>query len=148
METCGREKCVFKKSQIETYVKRPYPKILMLNFTWNEADIPCTELLKVLLSFEDGLRMSHLYKMEWDARAINDKEYNLRAMVCFVGAHYLIFIRERTVPNESKLMIRSNQSTVKWKLFNDTQIQEFPEWAAVVEYCIDSKCLPTLLIME
>jgi hypothetical protein len=35
-----------------------------------------------------------------------------------------------------------------WKLYNDTEVKLFMDWGEVVQYCISSKCIPTLLFFE
>jgi hypothetical protein len=39
-------------------------------------------------------------------------------------------------------------NTTEWKLYNDTNIQFFSNWGEVVNFCVTSKCLPTLLFYE
>jgi hypothetical protein len=43
---------------------------------------------------------------------------------------------------------QNGRYTREWKLYNDTQVQDFRDWAEVVHYCISSKCIPTLLFYE
>ena len=35
-----------------------------------------------------------------------------------------------------------------WHLFNDTQIEIFHDWYAVVQYVIQANCCPTTIIYE
>lgn len=60
-------------------------------------------------------------------------------MICYVGAHYLIFLRN------PELKVDKYKSS-KWKLYNDTEIKEFRNWLQIVTYCIENKCIPTVLI--
>lgn len=62
-------------------------------------------------------------------------------MICFVGAHYLIILRN---PD----LLQNKYSRDKWRLYNDTQIKNFRDWSQVTKYCIESKCLPTVLLYE
>lgn len=64
-------------------------------------------------------------------------------MICFVGKHYLVFIRSPN-PNADKYRYQSI-----WTLFNDTQIKDFKNgWTEVVDYCVDTKAVPTLLVYD
>ncbi len=58
--------------------------------------------------------------------------YNLHSIVCFVGKHYLIFILKGET----------------WTLFNDSVIKRYFTWNQLVDYCLDTKSLPTLLTFE
>ena len=58
--------------------------------------------------------------------------YNLHSIVCFVGKHYLVFILKGDT----------------WTLFNDAVIKRYFTWNQLVDYCLDTKSLPTLLTFE
>lgn len=62
-------------------------------------------------------------------------------MILYVGAHYLIFMKN---PDLKKEGYCSN----KWKLYNDTSVKEFHYWSDVATYCLEGGCLPTILIYE
>ena len=61
-----------------------------------------------------------------------DYTYNLHSIVCFVGKHYLIFIHKGDT----------------WTLFNDGVIKRYFTWNQLVDYCLDTKSLPTLLTFQ
>ncbi len=61
-----------------------------------------------------------------------DFSYNLHSIVCFVGKHYLVFILKGDT----------------WTLFNDGNIKRYFTWNQLVDYCLDTKSLPTLLTFE
>lgn len=60
-------------------------------------------------------------------------------MICFVGAHYLIFLRNPALKIDK-------YNITKWKLYNDTEIKEFRDWNSILKYCLENKCIPTVLI--
>ena len=62
-------------------------------------------------------------------------------MILFVGAHYLIILRN---PD----LLHDRTAINKWRLYNDTQIKDFRDWSQVTKYCVESKCLPTVLFYE
>lgn len=55
-----------------------------------------------------------------------------------MGAHYFIFVNEKL----------NGERTCSWKLYNDTSVEFFSNWNDVVQYCVASKCIPTLLFYE
>jgi hypothetical protein len=74
-------------------------------------------------------------------RATKDKEieYHMNSFICFSGAHYYIFVAEK----------RANGSlTKRWRLYNDTFNEKFDDWYSVVNFCITSKSVPTVLMYE
>lgn len=61
-------------------------------------------------------------------------------MILFVGAHYMIILR-----NPESYQDRNSN---KWRLYNDTQINDFKDWSEVLTYCFEQRCFPTVLIYE
>lgn len=59
-----------------------------------------------------------------------------------MGAHYLTFIR-RPLPSKY-----STTKTAKWVLINDEKCTMMEDWAQLVGYCVESRCMPTLLVYE
>eukprot|EP00347_Sterkiella_histriomuscorum_P020796 403336428 len=144
---CERKNCLKKKAKISQIIEKPYPKILVLNFNWSQEEIKSVDLLQLLLSLEDGVKMQHFYEVQ-QRETINDqKGYNLKAIVCYVGAHYLVLIRQNN-SNSSINISSPKKNRANWRLFNDTKIEDLQEWYDVVNYLLDSKCTPTLIIYE
>ena len=54
---CEDPKCKYQKSQIETEVLEPYPKILALNFNWSNTDVSSKDILKIFTSVRDHLAL-------------------------------------------------------------------------------------------
>ena len=52
-----------------------------------------------------------------------------------MGKHYLCFIRDQNAKET-------------WTLYNDSRYEPGMTWTEVVSYCIDTKCIPTVLIFE
>ena len=57
VDTCENEKCKIKKSYVHSYLFPSYPTILNLNFNWNVDQSSCADLLKIYISFTDGLAL-------------------------------------------------------------------------------------------
>lgn len=66
---------------------------MMLGLNWNvqkDEDVKSEDILNFGLSLRDKISITNIFKISENS---NNKEYNIKALVCFVGAHYLIFIR-------------------------------------------------------
>ena len=102
----------------------------MLSFNWANEEIRSAELLQIFASIVNGLQMSHLYTVPTLTRYGSEKyfalcsnpyrTYDIKAIVCFVGAHYLVFIRRP--PAQARF------TKAQWLLFNDTKVQPFDSW--------------------
>ena len=71
---------------------------------------------------------------------VSEEEYILKAVVCFLGAHYMTYIK--------------NKSSMKdgipvWKLYDDYKpIQIYSSWKDIMEKILEFGTLPTVLIYE
>ncbi|CDW73817.1 ubiquitin carboxyl-terminal hydrolase-related protein [Stylonychia lemnae] len=137
---CDKKTCVFKESTYFQTIEAPYPKTLVLNFNWQADEAKSVDLLQVFLTLDDRVKLNHLYKIPSNDLSIDQKAYSLKAFTCFLGAHYLVFIRQQI--ENTKI------SSGSWKLFNDLLIKDFDEWYDVINFCLESKCIPTLIIYE
>ncbi len=117
-------------------IKAPYPSILNLGFNWNVSheEVKAENILNFLLSLQNQLKISDIFEIEQRDYAASLDYYSIRSIVCYVGAHYLVFMKAST--------------SSQWTLFNDSSIKHFQKWIDVVEYCIDTKCIPTMLVLE
>ena len=64
-------------------------------------------------------------------------DYILKGVVCFLGAHYLTFIKQ----------VDSKNAPV-WKLYDDEKISILPRWCDVIHKILTLQMLPTLLVYE
>ena len=62
--------------------------------------------------------------------------YQIKAVSCFIGAHYLSFVRMRDI-NDSY-----------WRMYNDDESEILPNWAEVLTKMLDMKTQPTILFYE
>ncbi len=46
-----------------------------MNFNWSQEEMPTVDLLKIMLSFQDGLRLSQLYEVDQNDR-FDQERYN------------------------------------------------------------------------
>ena len=69
------------------------------------------------------------------------RPYRLVGLVCFYGAHYVSFYRELDMPKYSSI-------EPKWKIYDDTQIEEFYYWKDVIKRCAETIMRPTVLFYQ
>jgi hypothetical protein len=95
-EYCERPTCNFKLSQKSTYIRQPFPQVLLLNFNWSTVEISCADLLKVYISFADSISLRDFYKMSPEIeKQKNLLDYDIVSFTVFVGAHYMIFVAQK-----------------------------------------------------
>ncbi len=62
-------------------------------------------------------------------------------LVCFYGAHYVSFYRDLDPPKFSFI-------EPKWKIYDDTNIEEFYSWKDVVKRCAETVMRPTIIFYQ
>ena len=62
--------------------------------------------------------------------------YILKAMVCFLGAHYMTFV---------KLIIDEHPV---WRLYDDSEISIYQDWTQILYKILEFGTLPTVLVYE
>lgn len=66
--------------------------------------------------------------------------YQLKGMICYVGAHYITYFR--TLPEESKDDL---YSIGKWKIYNDDQVKEMFNWEDIIKESCAMLIKPTII---
>jgi hypothetical protein len=93
---CEMEKCKYQTPSItvKNYLNtKNLPKVLNMALNWNiasEDELKSIDIYDFLLSLHDNMRLSSIFDLGVDDR---DILYSLKALICFVGKHYLTFIR-------------------------------------------------------
>jgi hypothetical protein len=65
-------------------------------------------------------------------------EYVLKSVVCFLGAHYMTYIKKTNISGRKV-----------WKLYDDQRsIKEYSTWGAVLDKILEAGTLPTVLMYE
>lgn len=65
-------------------------------------------------------------------------EYILKSVVCFLGAHYMTYIKKK-----------NSRGKKIWKLYDDDRsIKEYKSWNDVLNQILDNGTLPTVLMYE
>lgn len=61
-----------------------------MNISWYSSEVPYADTLMFATSISQRFQVSQLYSHAPDAT------YSLKGVVCFLGAHYMTFIKHRT----------------------------------------------------
>lgn len=142
-------KCSIKKSMTETFAMTPYPEVFQININWFSDHTKYLETFYFSISIALEFNISDMFEVQSKSSAQKEKmkaatgsdkldeRYMLMGLVCFVGAHYLSFIKSDL------------NGKVIWKLFDDEKpILVYQSWEAVLNNILEYGNLPTLLIYE
>ena len=91
------------------------PEVLILNVNWDGLESSHNDILKFVISIPSRINTNELFESD------QNQTYVLRGLVCFLGAHYLTYIKHSQV----------------WKLYNDEEILTFPRWGDVVQKLLE-----------
>ena len=99
------------------------------------------DTLKFCTSIPQKFQLQELFQT--DEQQTIGNEYILKAVVCFLGAHYMTYIKDRSYPDKTQ------QSFPVWKLYDDyKQIEVCICWRDIIEKILDFGTLPTVLIYQ
>ena len=132
--------CPHKESKVTHYALDPLPKVLTFNINWFDNQVPYMDTLRFSVSIPQKFQVSELFELA-DTQTQVNHEFILKGVVCFLGAHYMTYIKTRNV-NEG-------ETTPYWQLFDDNKpIQLFSSWGDILEKILEFGTLPTVLIYE
>lgn len=126
-----KDKSVPHKST-SSYALRNSPEVFQFRLNWDwlgmkDSQRPSKQtILKVLLSIPILLKPDRLFA-ETQESAI----YQLRALMCYTGSHYLFF---------------EKGPGAEWVCLNDEQVQPHESWQSVVDLLTNSLCFPRVLV--
>lgn len=139
--------CKQEESQICHVISDPLPNVLTLNINWFCQQVPYMDTLQFYACIPSRFCLSDLYEIEnnhktgpseKDTGTDKTPEYILKSVVCFLGNHYMTYIKKHL-----------SDGTPVWKLYNDSYANEiFASWNNVVESMLELGILPTLLIYD
>ena len=99
-----------------------------MDLNWAPADVTSKNCLIMACSLPPFFFIPNIYEMSSIYNpAVYMTLYKLKSMICFTGNHYFTFMLVR-----SKMSPHGRQ----WHLFNDTQVEVFQDWFAVVQYIV------------
>jgi len=126
------------------------PHVFTLSLTWDTAHAAEAEVLETLSKVDPLLRPARVFRGSDDRRAqwlgddtyweappvkAEDAVYDLRAMVCYYGAHYACFCR-------------TEEGRGPWTRFDDATVALVGDWPALVSACARGHLQPTVLFYE
>ena len=134
--------CSIKRTSFKTYIEGPYPQVLMFNINWFDNQVPYLDTLKFAVSIPQRFKMKDLFCEKNEGatptpgQQHNDDCYILKAIVCFLGAHYMTFVK----------MIVDEHPV--WRLYDDTEISIYQDWTQILYKILEFGTLPTVLVYE
>lgn len=129
----------------------PFPEVFLININWFSDQTKYMETFYFSISIALEFNMSDMFEVQPKSAANKngkklvagtevdkmDEKYMLMGLVCFVGAHYLSFIKSEL---DKKII---------WKMFDDDKpIFVYHSWEAVIHNILQYGNLPTLLIYQ
>ena len=66
----------------------------------------------------------------------NEDPYILKGIICFLGAHYMTFVKQ--IIDEHPV----------WRLYDDTEITIYQDWTQILNKILEFGTLPTVLVYE
>eukprot|EP00347_Sterkiella_histriomuscorum_P005427 403356658 len=154
---CNKPDCRVKQSRTFTQIEAPYPEILTLNLNQDGRSITGLSLLRLFISLNyNELRLGDIFD---NSSQQQEDSYILTGMICYSGAHYVAYFKNKEIittssVNHSSLQYtlnsyqRKSQSQQKWKLLNDHFVDNKASWAEVVKEAVLSNMIPTVLFYE
>jgi len=96
------------------------------------------DILRFSCSIPQHFHLSELFDLETTPK---DETYMLKSVVCFLGAHYMTYIKQRNQTEHGIIPF--------WKLYDDNrQIATFQSWQEILEKMLEFGTLPTVLVYE
>ena len=94
------------------------------------------EIIKLLVVLPIEYKISDVFDRQEDYK--DDEVYVLKALVCYLGAHFFTYMSHVTAEGE-----------VKWRLYNDSaEIMEYDHWYEVCYRLVETLTQPKILIYE
>ena len=108
------------------------------------------DTLKFCLSIPNSFRLEELYEINnpllKQNKPIENVQFVLKSVVCFLGAHYMTYIKTLVPITNKQGQIEYRQV---WNLYDDYKpVKEQGSWANIVDKMIEYGTLPTVLLYE
>lgn len=139
---CGiTENCKYKEMKQTHYIRGPFPELLCLNINWFNNEVPYMDTLRFCSAIPQTFKLSDLFDIAEQPKSDQvDEDYILKAVVCFLGAHYMTYI---------KVKEQGKDAIPVWKLYDDYKpVTIYSQWREIMEKILEFGTLPTVLIYE
>ena len=126
-----------------THQLKALGRVFTISLAWNTATAPEKEVMETMSALEVMVRPGRIFAPQAglvDGRQ-GESAFELRAMVCYYGAHFLSFTRTDE-PDES------GAAKPLWTRFDDATVSEVGDWAALCRSCARGHLQPTVLFYE
>ena len=99
------------------------------------------DTLRFCVAIPQRFYLSDLYELTDASEGKNGPEYILQSVVCFLGAHYMSYVKKKGD--------NTDQSLPMWKLYDDDKpVQIYMSWKEIMEKILEFGTLPTVLVYE
>jgi len=147
---CDRDVGGCGKPRAPDHTLLQMPHVFTLSLTWDTAQAAEADVAATMANILPRLRPARIFRGTGDGRAqwlgedefwggtrvkALDAVYELRAMVCYYGAHYACFCR-------------TEDGAGPWTRFDDAIVAVVGDWAALVSACVRGRLQPTVLFFE
>ena len=106
------EECKFERTTLKTFLCEPWPEVLNLSISWLDTYVNRTGLATLYQSISEEFRLDDLFNLRTSTDSTQDTPpapiYRIKAVVCFIGAHYISFVKKKG-------------GAGGWRLYNDEQ---------------------------
>jgi hypothetical protein len=115
--------CKADHAKVINEIFEPFPTVLTLNINWFNNQVPYTDTLLFCSSIPSKFHLNNLYTVGTqtsDKSQVEEPnpEYILKSVVCFLGAHYMTYIKKTNIFGKKV-----------WKLYDDDKhIKEYKSW--------------------
>ena len=130
----GNPKCTYQQSLTKIEISDPLPGVTIFNINWFMDEASYEDILKILISIPHSYTIGDLYDYKDESES---GTYVLKAVVCFVGAHYFSFVKQ----------VYDKQPVWK-KLNDDSDIEIYADWTQVILEQMPQKSRPSILVYE
>lgn len=132
-------RCKYKQTTITHYIAAPFPKTFCININWYDNNAPYMDTLRFCASIPQKFELSDLFEVKSHEKC--QSSYILQSVVCFLGAHYMTYIKKKDMSSDDSLPV--------WKLYDDQNpIQIYMSWKEILEKILEYGTLPTVLVYE
>lgn len=104
----NNKSCVYKTTKTKLMIEEPLPQVFIMNISWFGKDLSYLETFNFAVSIPRLLKIEDIFA-DNDMPQMQFQKYRLKALVCFLGAHYMVFIRHSL----------DDGYTSEWRLYDD-----------------------------
>lgn len=115
----NKPNCSFNQTKYTMHMSEPFPEVLLLNINWDGQDVGQMDILKFVISIPSRINLTEMFEVSHDHR------YILKGLVCFLGAHYLTYMKQIV------------DGVPLWRLYNDEEILTYPRWGDILSKILE-----------